>query len=102
MGILGKIRLHYTLRHADDLVAFLNSDIMRAASGWGSIVPIHAGQVIEFLIINPIQPNLYCLNLTIKIAVGNHNARPSDVQSPLSSLFLAIESRDTIQNTATL
>ena len=73
---------------------------MRTARGRRTVVLLCAGQVVEFGLIDLIQPDLNCLDLTLAVSVRKHNAGCPDVKLPSACVLVSEETRHTFQLTA--
>ena len=58
----------------------MNADVVRAALGLRSVILVNARQVIELLVINPVETDLDGLDLTMQISIRQHDSGTPDIQ----------------------
>lgn len=57
----------------------MNADVVRAALGLRSVILVNARQVIELLVINPVETDLDGLDLTMQISIRQYDSGTPDM-----------------------
>ena len=100
--VSSNVGLHHALRQIDGIILTGYTSKMWTTRSRRPIILVHTGQCVELGMSILVQPDLDSLNLTFAVPVRNHNTGGSNIQFPLSGLFIHIETRHTFQVTSTL